>query len=119
MNYAKRALAAICMTVALTGCCNWFLHTNGHYEMYGGTTYQWEIVTSPFCDGHSYVSEIATYFFPFVCLDLPFEVVSDTVTFPFDAWQTWERYRHGRRDSLCCPRKPTAEYYIFKDVDRH
>jgi len=113
MNKALKALAAVALAVSLSGCCNYMLHRSGYAEIYGGTRYQWDIVTAPFTDSKSYVSELATFFFPFVVVDLPCEVVFDTVTLPFDAWQTWSRNQHGRRDALGAEKEPTADELVF------
>lgn len=118
MKNLFKILSVAVIAAFMSGCCNFMLHKEGDAEIYGGTRYQWKLVKAPFNGKNTIVAEMATFFYPFVIVDLPCEVVFDTLTLPLDCWQTWERNKHGKRNMLCAPKNMTDEEADEEDVKK-
>lgn len=81
-------IAILWMCLGFGGCCNYMFHRQGEFGVYVGTRHQWRIVKAPFDERNEILGRLVTFIYPFVLLDLPCEVVADTVTLPFDLWKT-------------------------------
>lgn len=86
------------LSVLASGCIGISDRTSGKIEhLYQPTCEDAELVAIPFRDGSKMSSEgriakaYCTVILPLTVVDLPFEVVFDTVFVPWDAWEAGKR----------------------------
>jgi len=90
----------LALTCLCSGCFNVVIHADGEGGncMYAGTVACSHTIALPFVGATgpeaSIAEAYATLFLPLTIVDLPFEVVADTITFPYDVW------RYCTNDSL-------------------
>ena len=80
-------------TLMLAGCMNIANHCSavGSVYAYSGTVDDAELIAIPFQSTYGAESDIArayaTLLLPFTILDMPLEIVADTITLPYDIFQ--------------------------------
>lgn len=85
------AIAIIISSSFLNGCCSFVNHTDKYTEragVYSGTKECAIMLSLPFAQTSSAEESIARAYasilFPLFLIDFPFEIVADTITFPYD-----------------------------------
>lgn len=88
----KVALAFVLLSVLHGGCMNLSSHRDGSgVRIYGGTRDDAKVIAIPFRKANNAEESIekayATILLPLSIIDLPFEIVADTLTLPYDVFQ--------------------------------